>query len=578
MDDILQLQDSTIRTIIADTTRVQWHGYADFAPMLEGLPNPGDVPPTPPLYVFLDLMSLAKEAEDEASDRAFLKLQSYCVGADPALFAQILARFTLEAGESYPSLSSKAKTTGWLEWVLDYKPGLLRKGDMARRLWTTAKQRGEDIDKMAIHWIVAVLSKKQELAADASRRRKQEESIGNNTQSWSMVQHQSHHDTLYMIHCGPLAQQGLPLWDIESVLNALTKLRDEADHGAFESQALLLTNTLERIFTWLESTDSDDSIEELKARAATYSKVPEIMLFAMDTILKYLDGRWIKEESKGETRSKALTISLIDINRDRQPIHYKSAGLAGSFSFQDGSYINRGKSLRGKEEPKTQGRGPSEREFEVADLAARCMDGHDPAIIEQLMRRFVLHLGMRVDTVMVSATSAAMKHAAQQRDKILLRLMAETPAYRRIIVSAIGQDRRSAAICLPVIQGMLRCLIAHWNACKSTSSKAYPKELEETAWLAQLAEQTGLIPDPINQAAVLFPLIDSKDVGVVLEQCYYVLLVRNAESLQTLQHPARPVPADSQGPELSLIHRLIFKHATRTFHLMPLFTAKAKSE
>ncbi|KAF9154198.1 hypothetical protein BG015_001572 [Linnemannia schmuckeri] len=551
MEDVLQLQNSTIRTTIADTTRAQWHGYPDFAPMLEGLPNPADVPPTPPLYSFLDLISLASEANDEASDKAFLQLQSYCVGADPALFAQVLARFTLEAGESYPSLSSMAKTTGWLEWVINYKPGLLRKGEMARRLWTTAKQRGEDIDKMAIHWIVAVLTKKHELAADASRRRKQEESIGNNTQSWNMVQYQSHHDTLYMLHCGPLSQQGLPMWDSESVLNALVKLRDGTDYGAFENQALLLTNALERIFTWLESTDSDDSIEELKSRAAKYSKVPEIMLFALDTILKYLDGRWIKEDSKGEMRSKALTISLTDINRDRQPIHYKSTGLAGSFSFQDGSYINRGKSLRGKDEPKAQGRSQSVREFEIVDLVARCMDGHDSAIIEQLMRRFVLHLGMRVDTAMVSATSAAMKHAAQQR--------------------------RSASICLPVIQGMLRCMIAHWNACKSTSSKAYPKELEETTWLAQLAEQTGLIPDPINQAAVLFPLIDSKDVGSVLEQCYYVLLVRNAESLQTQQQPVQQVFADTQGPEISLIRRLIFKHATRTFHLMPLFTAKAMS-
>ncbi|KAF9108091.1 hypothetical protein BGX29_003287 [Mortierella sp. GBA35] len=548
MDEILQLQNSTIRTTIADTTRAQWHGYAEFAPMLEGLPNPSDVPPTPPSHLFLDLIGLAKEADEEASSKAFVMLQSYCVGADPVLFAQILARFTLEAGEPYPSLSSQTKTTGWLEWILEYKPELLRKGDMTRRLWATAKQRGEDIEKMAIHWIVAVLAKKQELAADASRRRKQEESIGNNTQSWNMVQYQSHHDTLYMLHCGPLARQGLPLWDNESVLNALVKLRDGADQGAFENQTLILTNVLERIFTWLESTDSDDSIEELKSRAATYSKVPEIMLFAVDMVLKYLDGRWFKEENKDETRSKALTTSLTDINRDRQPIHYKSTGPAGSFSVQDGSYINRGKSLRGKEEPKTHGRTQSEREFEIADLVARCMDGHDPAMIEQLLRRFMSHLGMRVDTAMVSATSAAMKHAAQQR--------------------------RSAAICLPVIQGMLRCLIAHWNACKSTSSKAYPKELEETTWLAQLAEQTGLIPDPINQAAVLFPLIDSKDVGVVLEQCYYVLLVRNAESLQIQQQPGQQVPADSQGPEISLIHRLIFKHATRTFHLMPLFTVQ----
>ncbi|KAF9919928.1 hypothetical protein FBU30_010362 [Linnemannia zychae] len=573
MDEILQLQHSTIRTTIADTTRAQWHGYTDFAPMLEGLPNPGDVQMTPHLYSFLDLISLASEANDETSDRAFLQLQSYCVEADPALFAQILARFTLEAGESYPSLSTKAKTTGWLEWVIQYKPGLVRKGDMARRLWATAKQRGEDIDKMAIHWIVAVLSKKQELLADASRRRKQEESIGNNTQGWNMVQYQNYHDTLYMLHCGPLAQQGLPLWDSESVLNALVRLRDGTNHDAFESQALLLTNVLERIFTWLESTDSDDSIEDLKTRAAVYSKVPEIMLFGIETVLKYLDGRWIKEDSKGEIRSKTLTISLTDINRDRQPIHYKSTGLAGSFSFQDGSYINRGKSLRNKEEPKIQGRDQSVREFEIADLVTRCIDGHDPAVIEQLMRRFVLHLSMRVDTAMVSATSVVMKHAAQQRDKIYLRLMTETPAYIQIVVSAMEQDRRSASIFLPLIQGMLRCLIAHWNSCKSTSPKAYPKELEETTWLAQLAEQTGLIPEPVNQVAVLFPLIDSKDVGTVLEQCYYVLLVRNAESLQT-QRPVQQMPADNQGPEISLIRRLIFKHATKTFHLMPLFAAR----
>jgi hypothetical protein len=36
-------------------------------------------------------------------------------------------------------------------------------------------------------------------------------------------------------------------------------------------------------------------------------------------------------------------------------------------------------------------------------------------------------------------------------------------------------------------------MIAHWNACKSTSPTAYPKELEETTWLAQLAEQVSAL-------------------------------------------------------------------------------------
>jgi hypothetical protein len=88
--------------------------------------------------------------------------------------------------------------------------------------------------------------------------------------------------------------------------------------------------------------------------------------------------------------------------------------------------------------------------------------------------------------------------------------------------------------------------------------------------------KTGLIPDPVNQATVLFPLIDSKDVGLVLEQCYYMLLVRNADSIQQQQQqqlmPNTQLPLDANGPEISILRSLIFKHATRTFHLMPLFT------
>lgn len=83
-------------------------------------------------------------------------------------------------------------------------------------------------------------------------------------------------------------------------------------------------------------------------------------------------------------------------------------------------------------------------------------------------------------------------------------------------------------------------------------------------------DKTGLIPDPVNQASVLFPLIESKDVGLILEQCYYILLVRNADALQ---QQGRPQHLDDQGPEISLLRRLVFKHATKAFHLMPLFTA-----
>jgi hypothetical protein len=100
-----------------------------------------------------------------------------------------------------------------------------------------------------------------------------------------------------------------------------------------------------------------------------------------------------------------------------------------------------------------------------------------------------------------------------------------------------------------------------------------PLPITTLAWpcvrVACCCYKTGLIPDPVNQASVLFPLIESKDVGLILEQCYYILLVRNADALQQ----GRPPHLDDQGPEISLLRRLVFKHATKAFHLMPLFTA-----
>lgn len=56
----------------------------------------------------------------------------------------------------------------------------------------------------------------------------------------------------------------------------------------------------------------------------------------------------------------------------------------------------------------------------------------------------------------------------------------------------------AASLCLPVIQGMLRCSIAHWSTCKNASPKSYPKELEEATWLAQLTEQVSLVPSSME--------------------------------------------------------------------------------
>ncbi|KAF9184536.1 hypothetical protein BGZ51_003298 [Haplosporangium sp. Z 767] len=523
MAQFSDLQKKAFDTILAKTTGKHWVNYPDIAPLILELKHLSDGYREPDLDYLTKLMRLAILSDEWHSERQFLLLESYCAAATPNVFSQLLAQFILEAGEQYPSLPGQDTKSGWLVFSMDYKQEQARRGDMLRKLWMIASERGQNIEKLTIQRILVSLVEKS--------------GSGNSKQDF--------HDILYMLHCGPLADQGLPLWDIETVINALAKLRDKSDQRAHGNQLLILTNILDRIFAWLESKDNEEDIEALKMRVASYTKIPELLLFAMDNIFKYLDGRWIQEEMNDHGPPPVVTsTSLMEINREREPIRFTTTAASGALGFMDNNHTARGRALKERLILQRREQEVRVQEYEISDLVARCIEGHDIAVLEQLMQRFMLFLRIKIETAMVGATTAALKHAAQQRSLVL--------------------------ICAPVLQAMLRCMVAHWGTCKNTSPGSYPKELEETTWLAQVIEQTGLIPSPINQASVLFALIESRDIGLLLEQCYYVLLVRNMDDIQHQQQRQQ----EYQGPELQLIRRLIFKHAAQTFHLMPLFATR----
>ncbi|CAO3572286.1 unnamed protein product [Mortierella alpina] len=401
-----------------------------------------DPPFNPALPYLLQLVQLASQADEELSYESFLLLESYCVLAEPAVAAQALAHFMVEAGEPYPPLSATAPTTGWLRWSLDYKQELKRKGDMVRRLWSMAATRGENIQNLAIQLLVETLTRRQELEKGSDPISKQDADSDSKIRDLRCIDVHAHHDTIYLLHCGPLSNLGLPVWDFESTLNALLRLRDGAAPAAFENQMLILVNLLDRIFSWLESKEVEECIDQLKSRVEAYTKTPELFLFVMDAVLKYLDGRWIgdvKNEAEPLRPKAGKSTSLMEINRSREAIHYMPTSQQGGPGSFDGGPVSRGKPLKEREIRTSAGRDRHVREFELSDLVARCMNGHDSETVEQFVRRFILHLGMKVDTAMVSASSAALKHAAQQRDKILLRLMSANPIYRRIMISALDQ-------------------------------------------------------------------------------------------------------------------------------------------
>ncbi|KAG0224730.1 hypothetical protein BGW42_004928 [Actinomortierella wolfii] len=362
-----------------------------------------------------------------------------------------------------------------------------------------------------------------------------------------------------------------------------------------------------------------------------YAKTPILLYFIADSLLGYLEGRWLDSKLKSAIpTAKSPDESLLEMNMRRVPVRY--------FATEDTPQVpiishnaTQSKSLKERVVPEPRGRSASRREFELSDLFARCVEQHGPEEAEQLMRRIILHLGMRVDTAMVGVTPTLAKHTAQQRDKILLQTLSETPVYRQMMVAVMECDPRSASICGPALLGMLRSLIAHWNTCKNPSPSSYPKDLETTIWLGQLTEKTDLVPYPASLAYVLFPLVSSKDIGVILEQVYFANVVQfsmrplpvprsgsggavnevgaslrpdqedrrsngasgqmeSAGTTEQLPRPSSSSLSDSsssgdQGetggggkessvkdPDLQLIQRIIFKHASRASHLLPLFS------
>ncbi|KAF9435779.1 hypothetical protein BGZ76_005534 [Entomortierella beljakovae] len=465
MEYIIDLENASINSLLSERTLAHWQDIPEFSPLIEPIIHLDDIPAPPAASYILKLVQLTCESDEEQSNRLFLLLESYCAVVDSEVFANILAYFILEGSEPYPSLTNQP-TTGWLAWALDYKPELARKGEMVKRLWKLAQWRGEDVVKLSIEKMVTMLIKKQEVRRDAANQDKQTQTKGVTDQDTTKNYGRSYHSILYLLQCGPLSGQAPMLWHEESILNTLIRLRDGNDPRALENQQLILANLLDRIFLWMESKDYCECIEQLKER---------------DAILRFLDGRWsginINEESN---RPKHAGLSLMDINKERNPIHYLSLETPGSFGFPEN-----------KSGTREQGRSEVEKEYEISDLVSQCFEGHDQETIEQLLRSFVTHIGIRIDTIMVSAASAV-KHAAQQRrimtsamNQGLERVLPNKPKIALIYETIPWQ---AASICLPLIQAMLRCAISHWSNCKNTTPQAYPKELEEAIWVAQLAE------------------------------------------------------------------------------------------
>jgi len=141
---------AVIDYILAEKTRTQWQDYADLAPVIENMLQHNfqtnkALEQKHSLPQLLKLLQLTYDSDEEQSLKLFSTLQSYCTIADPLVLAQLLTQAIVSNGELYPPMAEVG--VGWMNWALDYKQDLIKKGEVVKQLWKIAKARGEDIEK-----------------------------------------------------------------------------------------------------------------------------------------------------------------------------------------------------------------------------------------------------------------------------------------------------------------------------------------------------------------------------------------------------------------------------------------------
>ena len=146
MDHITTLQQETIDGILGERTRTHWQDIPEVAPLLDQLESIEDSQHVS-IQHLVRLIVLACESDGDQATSTLSCLETVCATADSPVLAQAVARFLLFSGADYPTWPGPQDTTGWLEWSLEYKPELERRGAVARKLWSFVKGHGQETEQ-----------------------------------------------------------------------------------------------------------------------------------------------------------------------------------------------------------------------------------------------------------------------------------------------------------------------------------------------------------------------------------------------------------------------------------------------
>jgi len=146
MDQIASLQQDTIESILGEKVQAHWQDILEVEPLLEQFPCIEDSQQASMQYLMRLILSIC-ESEGEQARFVLLCLEAFCAASEPAVVAQTVARFLLFSGEEYPKMPYSDEPAGWLEWSLDYKQELEKRGSLARKLWSLVKGHGPETEQ-----------------------------------------------------------------------------------------------------------------------------------------------------------------------------------------------------------------------------------------------------------------------------------------------------------------------------------------------------------------------------------------------------------------------------------------------
>ncbi|XP_014681622.1 PREDICTED: integrator complex subunit 5-like isoform X2 [Priapulus caudatus] len=113
-----------------------------------------------------------------------------------------------------------------------------------------------------------------------------------------------------------------------------------------------------------------------------------------------------------------------------------------------------------------------------------------------------------------------------ERDLVIKKRFHEYPVLWELL-DFVSRDRAALLQCSVLLRGIVAILLAYWENCRDSATTASPWQLEASCRVIQIMNQGKLLPLPLSDISILFPLLSPYETHLLLRDVWQYIHENN---------------------------------------------------